>query len=184
VVAAVSLQWSVTRDYRREVWHRERAKMCIDSPSQYWTSGCRRWAFRERSFDPVSAANAQATEGRWTIAQGRAEVVATSLEQARLALTIRAITPIQLVINSPFVPGWTLSLDDRAVDVMVRPGSGFMELGVPAGTHRIDAAFRRTRIRLVADVLTGASFIVWALIAFKTVLRARLPTRFSDISLA
>jgi hypothetical protein len=161
VVALVSLQWSVTRNYRREAWDHTRADMCIDTPVKSWTSSCRMLAFREPSFDPITASSPRPVMGRWAVLSGRGEVIGKSLENATIGLTVHAVSPMQLVINTPFVPGWTVSVNDRHVDPVVLPESGYMAITIPPGTSRVDALLRRTPVRIVADTLSLASWLAW-----------------------
>jgi hypothetical protein len=36
-----------------------------------------------------------------------------------------------------------------------------MEVPVPAGSHRVEAVFGKTRVRAVSDLITLISFCVW-----------------------
>jgi hypothetical protein len=72
---------------------------------------------------------------------------------------------VHLVVNSPHAPGWSIALDDHPVAVTVLPRSGFMSLEVPSGSHRVNATFGRTPVRLAAEAWTAVSVAIWCALA-------------------
>jgi hypothetical protein len=69
-----------------------------------------------------------------------------------------------LFVHSPFFPGWRMSLDDRAALPDVQPGSGYMAINVPAGSHHVAATFENTPVRAFANNTTVASLVAWSLL--------------------
>jgi hypothetical protein len=163
VLCVLSLQWYVTRDYRLVAWTRERIEVGIDDPAWASTANARRSAYREAGYDPVSVPHegGRPANGRWTVRTGRGNVSAISEADARLRLAVVAPEPMTLVVNSPFVAGWRIAVDDRPVAPAICADSGYMEVPVPAGSHRVEAVFGKTRVRAVSDLITLISFCVW-----------------------
>jgi hypothetical protein len=110
---------------------------------------------------------------RWTLVGGFADVSTISATDASVRLQVRAPEPVTLVINSPFFPGWRVSLDDQPISPTIRPESGYMEVAVPAGPHRVDAVFGRSAVRAGAEILTLISLMVWILLLSWDVIRRR-----------
>ncbi len=78
---------------------------------------------------------------------------------------------LQLTINTPYFPGWTIALDGRTIPAAVQSESGFMQVTIPAGRHRVDARLTDTSIRRLANILSAfslailAAFTAWSITA-------------------
>jgi hypothetical protein len=70
-----------------------------------------------------------------------------------------------MVFNTPFYPGWEVAVDGVPASIAVLPGSGYMEVQLPPGTHRVEAAFGRTAVRAAAESVSLASCATWAGVA-------------------
>jgi hypothetical protein len=92
----------------------------------------------------------------------------------RLALDVTAHEPMELAVNSPFMPGWTVRLNGVTVEPAIESGSGYMIVPVPAGRHRVEAFFGRTVVRLVSEAVTAATALAWiSLISVAAIRRGR-----------
>jgi hypothetical protein len=166
VLSAVAIQWYVTEPYRTMASVRQREPIRIDEPVRELGDNGERWAFREAAYDPVSVrVRTGPTRGRWTVAQGRGDVTPTSVTDDRLELAVRADEPLHLVINTAFVPGWRVWLDEQSVAPSVLAPSGYMEVRVPAGSHRVEAVFTNSPLRAAAEVITLISVALWLAVA-------------------
>jgi hypothetical protein len=176
VVCIVTCQWYLTNDYRESAALRERGKIAIDDPAWRATATARRWAFREGGYDPVSVTDREPRPlpyERWTLAAGIADVSTIATTDTTVGLMVRASEPVRLRINSPFFAGWRISVDDQPVLPDVRPDTGYMEITVQAGLHRVDAVFGRSRVRWIAELITLASMIVWLFVLAWNSIRRR-----------
>jgi hypothetical protein len=77
-------------------------------------------------------------------------------------LAVDAPRPASLVFETFYFPGWEASLDGRRHPARA-DASGLLAVDVPAGTHRLRVAFERTRIRAVADALSGLAALACAI---------------------
>src|SRR5262249_33931366 len=77
--------------------------------------------------------------------------------------------PLRLVINSPYFPGWTVLVDGRAVTPTVIPVSAYMEISVPAGSHRLEARLENTTLRAAANAMTLTGALIWIALAVRSV---------------
>lgn len=184
VLCSVTFQGYVTRDYRMQAWERPRAVMDIDDPAWASVSEERKWAFRAPGYDPVNVSRevVHPTPERWSVTDGDADVSATSSTDISLALTVRASEPARLVINTPYFPGWHLSVDDQSVVPAIEPRTGYMDVQVPAGTHRVDAAFENTRVRTTANAITLISFVAWILLLCWTLFPGALKRNLTTVT--
>jgi hypothetical protein len=169
VLGIVTTQWYVTDGYRQMARERERGVISIDLPAWPLTDNARRWAFREAGYDPVSVIHQEGIvakpSGRWTVAGGAAAVSATTEADARLKLHVQAQAPVDLVINTPYFPGWRVALDAQSVAPAIQSPSGYMRVSVPAGTHDVEAVLGRSRVRATAEMVTLLSAAICLLIA-------------------
>jgi hypothetical protein len=171
VLCVVVLQGYVTREYRAMAWDRQRAIMNIDDTGWVSDPEQRKWAFRTPGYDPVAVTrdDVSPTPHRWSVIHGRAHVDATDETDTSLGLAIRAEEPVTLVIDTPYFPGWRVWMDGRPIEPGIRAATGYMELPVPAGPHRIEATFEDTGVRTLANAITlatGALWILWLAWAF------------------
>src|SRR5262249_2832164 len=121
----------------------------------------------EAAYDPSSMAHEpRASNGRWAIADGTADVKAIQEKDATLWLSVDAATPVALFVNEPFWPGWTISIDGRSVTPEVLRESGYMKIPLRAGTPPVVAAVRRTPVRLVSEIVSLLSVVGIAALAF------------------
>ena len=66
-------------------------------------------------------------------------------------------------VNTPFFSGWHMSLDGRPVALERAADSGYMQVGVPAGLHILEARFDNTLVRRVANVTSVGSLLLLSL---------------------
>jgi len=160
VIAVVTTQWYVTRDYRKAAYDRPRMAIAIDTEDWRDTD----MAFREPGYDPVSAATQDSVaEGRWAIAAGAGNVTVRRMADDELDLDVNSDerSGMQLVVNSPYVLGWILWLDGVKTDFTVRPSDGYLVVDVPPGHHRVEARFLDTPTRARANRATVVSALLW-----------------------
>lgn len=117
-----------------------------------------RWVIRsrpQRAFD------------RLVFEKGRGSIVYEHLNTQRVVASIDALEESVLRFHTIYYPGWGITLDGIPVPVTYKNPHGFMEVAVPAGTHKIEAEFRETVLRFLADILSTGSFIVWGVRVWK-----------------
>jgi hypothetical protein len=165
VLCVVAVQWYETKPYREMASTRERATVAIADPAWPAANGVATPPFREAAYDPVSVRREPApAPGRWAI-ESVADVTALSVTDAEIELSITAPQSVTLVIHSPFVPGWHVRVDRESVAPEIDVESGYMRVHVPAGTHRVHAAFERDGVRLLAELITLLSGLTLVLVA-------------------
>jgi hypothetical protein len=151
-----------------------RGPLAIDRPAWRAESPAQSAAFIENGYYPISARRLpEDTTGRWTVTRGDGRVGAPMVRDAELTLDVETRDGLQLTINTPYFPGWTIAIDGRTIPAAVHPESGFMQVAIPAGRHRLDARLIDTPIRRLANILTAGSlaiFTTWLIAA-----RIRMP---------
>jgi hypothetical protein len=138
------------------------AQMNIDNPDWRDTGQARQWGFFEGSYNPVGVTrDSDAEIGRWHLVSGVGVVREGFVRDDAIGLDTQSQTPITLRFHIRYFPGWTIRIDGSKADSMRTPEFGFMEVNVPAGTHRVVAQFRNTPVRLAANAVSlGSAFIV------------------------
>ena len=63
-----------------------------------------------------------------------------------------------ITLNLIYFPGWTASLNNGPIALAPHPGSGLIDIAVPAGQHELRLHFKETPLRLMADAL---SILTW-----------------------
>ena len=60
-------------------------------------------------------------------------------------------------------PGWQAKVDGRPLAIQPAPGSGLVQLSLPAGEHQVNLQLARTPIRLLAEIvsLTAVVILLW-----------------------
>ena len=109
------------------------------------------------------------------VIDGEAEIEMVSRLSNRHEFTIKAETPVRLVENTLYFPGWDILVDGQATEVKFQDPAyrGLMTFNVPAGEHQVVARFRETRLRLFADLisLAGVGLLLVSAIITSRILR-------------
>jgi hypothetical protein len=122
-------------------------------------------AFIEPGYHPVSMRRPPVEPaGRWSITHGEGRVSASGVRDDRLTLDVDTAGGALLTINTPYFPGWTLSIDGRAIPAVVQPESGFMAATVPPGRHTLDARLADTPIRRWSNIVSAGSLSLFAIL--------------------
>jgi 6-pyruvoyl-tetrahydropterin synthase related domain len=77
---------------------------------------------------------------------------------------IDAAEPVTLALRLLNYPAWEVRVDGEVAASISAPATAQMLVHVPAGSHRIEAVFRRTRDRITGDAISGVSAVL--LVAF------------------
>jgi hypothetical protein len=126
----------------------------------------------ESGYHPASVRRPPvATTGRWTTTQGQGRVSARAERDDRLTLDVDTAGGVLVTINTPYFPGWILSLDGREIPASVDTESGFMQATIPAGRHTLDARLTDTPIRRWSNIVSAGSLSVFAILLMVSVRR-------------
>lgn len=69
-------------------------------------------------------------------------------------------------INTVYYPGWGVQVDGLPAAIDYQNARGIMLVAIPAGKHRVNAEFRETVPRFVADTLSVIAAIVALVYSF------------------
>lgn len=85
-----------------------------------------------------------------------------SLSAHTLSFAVRASSPGSIALPVLFFPGWRAQSEDEALTLGVEPGTGFLQVQLPAGEHVVTLHFGPTGVDLAGFVLSlaGASLLV------------------------
>ncbi len=100
---------------------------------------------------------------RVVFVRGRGNLVYEYLNTQRILVHADILASSVLRIHTVYYPGWGVLLDDTPVPVVFDNPYGFMEISVPAGIHKIEAEFRETIPRFLADSISIGCILIWVI---------------------
>ena len=68
--------------------------------------------------------------------------------------------PVLLEARLFYYPGWSVWVDNRAVEPGVHPARGTLQIPIPAGVHRVKVSFEHTPLRRTAAAASLASTVL------------------------
>jgi hypothetical protein len=104
----------------------------------------------------------------------RGEATGTQLEHHSITQRWQVnVTSNQATLNFPITywPDWQAFIDDQPIETHAAPDSGYLQIDVPRGEHRVDLRLSSTSIRAVSEIISLIAWIV-VLIALVPLLRA------------
>lgn len=95
------------------------------------------------------------------VIDGDVSLTSRTFAGERIRVNIEASTESIVQINKVYYPGWGVTIDDRLIPIKYGNALGVMRVAVPKGSHRLEASFRETPMRFMADVVSVVSVIVY-----------------------
>ena len=156
-----------------------RAEMNIDDPRWADTPDGYRMGYHESGYDPRGTEPDPTVTGRWSVVSGNADVRPVRLDDAWIVLAVTSARDAVVQVNTPFFPGWHVSLDGHPVLAGRSGGSGYMQVRVPGGLHVLEAIFSNTLVRRVANLTSMGSVLLLSLfvISYEPVAYGGAPRR-------
>jgi hypothetical protein len=108
---------------------------------------------------------------RFTLLEGRGQVIEQQSAGSRFSGRVRMETEGVLRANLLFFPGWRVHVDGLPAPIRVSGSAGLFEFDVPAGAHEIDVWFGPTPARQVGTALSWAGLALVAVLFFWPVRR-------------
>jgi len=107
------------------------------------------------------------------VIDGEAEIEVVSRSTTRHEFAVKAETPMRLVENTLYFPGWDILVDGKIVEIKFQDPAyrGLMTFNVPAGEKQVVVRFREIRLRLFADLVSLGGII--GLIGVGAIIRRR-----------
>ena len=163
VIGLTIVQVQLSYTHLRPGGYITRETMDIDWWEWRYSKAAQASAFIQDGYYPASLVDVPRNIARYTVIDGTANVTGVLYKGHELDLDVVAKAPVALRINSPAFPGWLVTIDGHPADPDL--ASGYPCVTVPAGRHRVRAAFTNTRVRAWSNAVTIASGVV-ALMAF------------------
>lgn len=110
---------------------------------------------------------------RYMFYSGRGNIDAVAVNTQTTDLTIHAAEESVLQINTLYYPGWGATVDDTKVNIQYDNPLDVMRIAIPAGDHHLVVAFRETISRFVADNVSLACLIWFAVLALLSIKKAK-----------
>lgn len=163
LLVVLVLQVQLTHEYLKPQRYIPPDELSIDRAG--WTNAAdvEKQAFIEPGYLPRSVPDLPVEDvGRWTLLDGTGSIRPVSARDDEIVLTVETAAPATLLVHSPAFPGWRAWIDGREVSLSRDPHTGYLAIRVPAGHHRVRAAFTDTPVRRRANLTTAASIAACA----------------------
>ena len=95
------------------------------------------------------------------VLSGDAEFFSSQDTVQRIDGIIDAKAESLISINTIYYPGWGVALNGVLTPIEYKNPYGVMHITVPKGKHRLEASFRETGFRLVADIISLGFIILY-----------------------
>jgi hypothetical protein len=170
VIAIVGLDVTLYRSAMQPQSYISRNLVNPDTDQWPYYSEARR-EFIEPAYYPagVTARLAPAPR-RWSVV-GEGDVKELVTTDAHRLLDARSDRGMSLVLNTPYFPVWSVSVDGAPAVPRVRPDDAYMEIPVGPGVHEVEATFTDTPMRRLANVTTVATTGLLAALGVVTIVR-------------
>ncbi|MEK7166015.1 MAG: hypothetical protein AAB874_04385 [Patescibacteria group bacterium] len=80
------------------------------------------------------------------------QILSQTSTNLRFDSTVRE--PVMARINTLYFPGWAVFIDGNTVPVSAEPQTGIINFPLAEGYHKVDLIFKRTPVRIAADILS------------------------------
>jgi hypothetical protein len=175
VIGLAIVQVQLSYEHLRPRGYITRETMDIDWWEWRYSKPARTSAFIEDGYYPASLVDVPRDIARYTVVGGNANVTGVVHKGHELELDVVADAPVVLRINSPTFPGWLITIDGLPADADL--AGGYPCVTVPAGRHRVRAAFTNTPVRAWANAVTMASAVVALMAIGWCIMADRWPRR-------
>lgn len=143
-------------------------------PQSYLSLDEKLWTPRNIAARAVIASTFETFEPRWVktrptpatavvVTRGTASTAILQRKPTHLVASVQAGTVADLELPVAYFPGWQVLVDGVEQRVDQPNAMGRMQVSVTAGAHVIDASFRRTPARWLADLTSTAALLVMLL---------------------
>lgn len=95
------------------------------------------------------------------VIEGEAEIKFLSRSGSKHVYNIDARSPVRLVENTLYFPGWTVFVDGEIVETEFQDANyrGLMTFGLREGSHNVEILFQDTKLRKTANYISLFTFI-------------------------
>lgn len=97
---------------------------------------------------------------------GPAEVTNWQKKELKHGFKISSQESVRFIDNTIYFPGWRVLIDNQATEIQFQDPAyrGLITFNIPKGNHKIEIIFTRTKIRLIAELISIASLAALLLI--------------------
>lgn len=95
------------------------------------------------------------------VIDGQAGIVEISRSSVRHSYKINAKTPVRIVENTLYFPGWVVMTNNNKLDVEFQDQNhrGLITFNLPAGNNSVDVIFTDTKFRMFSNLITVTTFL-------------------------
>lgn len=105
-----------------------------------------------------------------TVLKGDQKISNLSTNGNNISFDFRSAKSSKVRLNMVYFPGWVIKDNGKSVPINIS-SEGLMEFALSPGSHKINAYFGETRIRLMADFLSLATLGIIFIFAIKRIIK-------------
>jgi len=98
-------------------------------------------------------------ENRVEIVTGEGEISELAFNNQKITFRVNLRNDSEVQINSVYFPGWHLRANEEMVAIQPSEETGLIRFWLPEGNNQVLAEFKKTPLRLVADIMSLASLL-------------------------
>ena len=97
---------------------------------------------------------------------GQAEVTGWQKKELKHEFRISSQETVRFIDNTIYFPGWRVVIDGQATEIQFQDPNyrGLITFSIPQGDHKIEVIFTKTKVRLIAELISIVSFAALLLI--------------------
>ncbi len=103
------------------------------------------------------------TNQKLLIRDGLGSVDITGINTRRIEGRVILQTQGRLQFNTVYYPGWGVLVDGIPIEIRKDNEMGLIQFNVPPGNHSVVIEFRETPLRLITDMMSLTSVLVWVI---------------------
>ncbi len=107
------------------------------------------------------------TSDRLIVYRGNAKIHSGTISTQKIDVLLDVQEESVIQLNTIYYPGWGITIDNIAQEILYQNPQGLMQVTVPAGTHRLHAEFRENIPRFLADLTSVISLIGYGIYVIK-----------------
>lgn len=104
-----------------------------------------------------------------SIIEGKGSISIKNRKTTKHLYQVESSENTRIVDNTFYFPGWVVLIDGKPVNIEFQDQRyrGLITFNVPQGNHNINIVFGRTKVRLIADLISVATLLLLLILSFR-----------------
>lgn len=117
------------------------------------------------NLNPVWTGNSESypvREAQMAVLDGQADITYSNVKNSHREYTVKSVTPTRMIDYTFYFPGWEVTNNGEklVIEYQDHVYRGLITYTIPAGENNIVVAYKNTKVRLFANLVSAISFVV------------------------